>query len=157
MALGIPAQLPALAAACLFCTLFLASQGRSALPPAGVLTDDLTQWSLIPGFLNRSRIWSRADLEPAYARMGSAYHAMRLLRKLHSGQGVVVVAMGSSFVHDFAGCWHTTLQAVHDLGIVPNPHLYVQPGQEVGNKTAAHVHLKCQSGGYMEAFMEVRT
>ena len=50
----------------------------------------------------------------------------RLLEKLNSGRGIVAVAIGSSYVLDFAGCWQTSYEALYGLGVLPNPYLYPQ-------------------------------
>ncbi len=34
---------------------------------------------------------------------------------------IVAVAIGSSFVHGWAGCWQPSLETLFDLGIIPNP------------------------------------
>jgi hypothetical protein len=53
--------------------------------------------------------------------MGSAHHARRLLDKLSKGERIVAVAIGSSFVHGWSGCWQPSMDSLFDLGIIPNP------------------------------------
>ena len=67
------------------------------------------------------------------------------MAKLNSGQRVLALALGSSFVHNFAGCFHTSYDALYGLGILPNPYLYPQPGQPDAKLDMS----RCDSGGYM--------
>ena len=84
-----------------------------------------------------------------YSPQGSLNHQKRFLDKLNSGQRIVAVAIGSSYVHDFAGCFHTSLQALYDLGVAPNPFIYPQQGQKASDVDTS----RCSSGRYMEGFM----
>ena len=76
------------------------------------LSGDINQWNTVAGFKDSKRMWGRPELEPAYVHTGGLYHVKRLLDKLGTGQRVISVALGSSFVHNFAGCWQTSLQAL---------------------------------------------
>ncbi len=90
------------------------------------LPDDLHSWNRIPGFANATRIWDRQMLDRAIVHTGSLARAQHLFDKLSSGKRIVALAVGSSFVHDFAGCWQPSIEALWQLGVTPNPMLYPQ-------------------------------
>ena len=81
----------------------------------------------MPG-VARERIWTASQLDPGLLNLGDLDHMRRLLDKLNSGKRIVAVALGSSLVHDYAGCWHSSPQAVWQLGVIPNPFLYPPQG-----------------------------
>ena len=57
--------------------------------------------------------------------------------KLQTGKGIVATVVGSSFVHETAGCFHTSLEALWSFpGVVPQPNLY--PAADTG---VAAVHV----------------
>jgi hypothetical protein len=72
-------------------------------------------------FQGRPRYWNQTVLDKGIHSIGDLAHFKRFFDKLNSGKRIVAVAFGSSFVHDFAGCWQPSLEALWDLGIVPNP------------------------------------
>eukprot|EP00955_Chlamydomonas_euryale_P083837 363896-Chlamydomonas_euryale.AAC.3 len=94
-------------------------------PPGGPrrIPADISAWNAIPGFAHLRRFWERKDLAPAYQHMGDPVHAARLLSKLDAGKRIVSVAIGSSFVANQAGCFHPSMSALYDLGVLPNPHI----------------------------------
>lgn len=85
------------------------------------LPGDISQWSRIPGFAGKQRVWDAASLRHGMRHMGDPHYVGRLLDKLNSGQRIVAVAIGSSVVHGMAGCWQPSLESLFDLGIIPNP------------------------------------
>lgn len=132
---------------------------------------DITQWNRIPAWRNASafalagsataapdsnlgRWWDLQDLEPAFRNLGSLARTSQLLAKLDAGRPIVVAMLGSSFVHDFAGCFDTGPSSFSNLGIIPPPNTYPQAGQD-WHATFASMGSdnKCRGGGYMEAFM----
>ena len=88
---------------------------------ASFLPDDINQWNMIPTFKIHQRWWNRADLAPAVRHVGDLHGFKKFFAKLDEGKAVVGVAFGSSFVHDFAGCFDTGPERFEELGIVPNP------------------------------------
>lgn len=97
------------------------------------LPEDLNSWNRIPGFQNLSaRFYNRTELDAAILNVGDLYHYKALFRKLNSGRRLLVTALGSSFIHDTAGCYQRNNTALWSLGVVPNPMLYppvsTQPG-----------------------------
>ena len=87
------------------------------------LPETIEQWNLVPGFAHIKRFWGRDDLVPAFQSMGDPLHAALLLAKLNAGRPITAVALGSSFVANQAGCFHTSLQQLYDRGVLPNPHI----------------------------------
>ena len=87
------------------------------------LPDDMSQWNQLSTYKIHARWWNEADLQPAIRNLGSM-HAF--FDKLNSGKAIVGVGFGSSFVHDFAGCFDTGPERFEELGIVPNPFTYPQ-------------------------------
>lgn len=116
-----------------------------------LIPDDINQWNQIPSFRIHKRFWNRADLAPAVRHLGDV---RGFFQKLNEGKAIVGVAFGSSFVHDFAGCFDTGPKRFEELDIVPSPFTYPQPGQ---NWTATielmnrQQNNKCEDGGYMQA------
>mmetsp|Transcript_31523 Transcript_31523/g.93991 ORF Transcript_31523/g.93991 Transcript_31523/m.93991 type:complete len:548 (-) Transcript_31523:269-1912(-) len=124
-------------------------------PPGGPrrIPADISAWNAIPGFAHLRRFWERKDLAPAYQHMGDPVHAARLLSKLDAGKRIVSVAIGSSFVANQAGCFHPSMSALYDLGVLPNPHIYPLPGSDPSRFGSWEEGSFCDSGGYMEAMM----
>ncbi len=86
------------------------------------LPTDMTLWhDAASPHRSKTRYWDRQLLDRGVHRLGHLSYFKRFFDKLNRGERIVAVAIGSSFVHDFAGCWQTSLQALWDLGIVPNP------------------------------------
>lgn len=117
------------------------------------LPDDMASWNQIDAYSIHQRWWTVRDLEKSGAiRHFGAMHGF--FSKLNSGKAVVGVAFGSSFVHDFAGCFDTGPERFAELAIIPSPFTYPQPGQ---NWTATFSIMnqqqnnKCEDGGYMQA------
>ncbi|KAG1658354.1 hypothetical protein FOA52_003688 [Chlamydomonas sp. UWO 241] len=75
------------------------------------------------------------------------------MAKLNAGRAVTAVALGSSFVANQAGCFHTSLQQLYDRGVLPNPHIYPLPGADPNMFGGSEHGSHCDSGGYMEAMM----
>lgn len=105
-------------------------------------------------FSGRVRYWNQSILDKGIYNLGNLAYFKQFFAKLNSGKRIVAVAFGSSFVHDFAGCWQTSLQALWDLGIVPNPMLYPQQGAHVKLDKWDYVGTKCAKGGYMDGVMD---
>ncbi|KAG1677609.1 hypothetical protein FOA52_010390 [Chlamydomonas sp. UWO 241] len=121
--------------------------------PRAVLPTDMQQWNVVPGFAHLKRFWDTADLEPAFQSMGNPLHTALLLAKLNAGRPVTAVAIGSSFVANQAGCFHTSLQQLYNRGVLPNPHIYPLPGADPTRFGGNPFGSYCDSGGYMESLM----
>ncbi|KAG2490888.1 hypothetical protein HYH03_010805 [Edaphochlamys debaryana] len=111
------------------------------------------RWAPLPVWQNRTRFWGRPLLDGGIRHLGHLAHFKRFFDKLERGERIVAVAYGSSFIHDFAGCFQTSLGALWDLGIVPNPMLYPQQGGDVRMEDFATTAPRCASGGFIEGVM----
>ena len=90
------------------------------------LGPDINRWSHAPG-LNRShttRFWNRSILNVAIsgsaAQRSHPFHVRNFFDKLASGKRIVSVALGSSLVHDFAGCWQPSFKQLWEEGCIPS-------------------------------------
>lgn len=95
-----------------------------AVVDGAALPSNMKEWHGNSVFAHKApeeRFWDRAMLEKSVSHLGNLHHFQTFFDKLEAGKKLVVVAFGSSFVHDFAGCWQTSVQALWDLGIIPNP------------------------------------
>ncbi|KAG2491369.1 hypothetical protein HYH03_010367 [Edaphochlamys debaryana] len=133
----------------LFFLLAVPSLQAASLPTS--LTEP--RWNPLPVWKDKSRVWDRDLLDKGILNLGSLASFKRFFDKLDRGERVVAVAYGSSFIHDFAGCFQTSLQALWDLNIVPNPMLYPQQGADVSLEAFATTAPRCASGGFLEGVM----
>ncbi|KAG2490912.1 hypothetical protein HYH03_010825 [Edaphochlamys debaryana] len=111
------------------------------------------RWAPLEVWRNKTRFWGRPLLDGGVLHLGDLAHFQRFFAKLERGERIVAVAYGSSFIHDFAGCFQTSLHALWDLGIVPNPMLYPQQGGDVRMEDFASTAPRCASGGFIEGVM----
>jgi len=112
-------------------------------------------WTSVPGYRGKQRIWDTRLLDVGINYQGHLSRFHNFYQKLRSGKPIVTMAYGSSFVLDAAGCWQTSVQALWDLGIVPNPTLYPHPNVHVLTKwDPSWLEGRCSSSGYMDALME---
>ena len=87
---------------------------------------DINTWSRAPGLngTHQRRFWDRAALNAALTGPLSArsnlFHVRNFFDKLASGKRIVSVALGSSLVHDFAGCWQPSFKQLWEEGCIPS-------------------------------------
>lgn len=119
---------PALAALLLVTLLpaISCSSATCSVPGAPcTLPSELASWNRVSGFNNlTARLYDRPMLDAALLHMGDRYHFDALFAKLKAGRRIVATALGSSFVHDTAGCFQRDLRSLWELGVIPNPMLY---------------------------------
>lgn len=73
---------------------------------------ELWKYSVPLGFRWPKRLWDERLLVRANAQVTND-RLFSLLRKLDRGEPIVVVAMGSSVVSDYGGCFHNSLDQIY--------------------------------------------